>query len=50
MLSTERVVVEHERDRDGGLTILDFNSSLVVLRTSVFKSRSLAPPELNDFE
>lgn len=43
MLRTVRAIMNHERDRDGHLTILDLSSSLIVLCTSVSKSRSLDP-------
>lgn len=43
MLSAARAVIRPERDRDGHLTVLDFNSSLIVLCTSVHKSKSLDP-------
>lgn len=43
MLSTARAAIRPERDRDGHLTVLDFNSSLIVLCTNVHKSKSLDP-------
>lgn len=43
LLRTVQAVIEHERDGSEHLTILDLNSSLIVLPTNVSKSRSLDP-------
>lgn len=43
VLRTVRAVIDHARDRDGHLTTLDFNSSLIVPCTNVSKSGSLDP-------
>lgn len=43
LLRTVQAVIEYERDGSEHLTILDLNSSLIVLPTNVSKSRSLDP-------